>query len=156
MIDFDAVSIDANTRLIGDIIGLHGADYLNVSDVSASQSATFTTDGLVNFFGVVSAPTITVSSSNIEIFDGGSLGVFGVTNLITLNAISNDQPIVIGDSGEGGEGDGGGRYVLATPTSKRQPWSSTRSAAAKAARPTFISTTLGSTEVRRPEAACAP
>ena len=107
IIDFDAASIDANARLIGDIIGLHGSEYLNVSDVSASQSATFTTDGRATFTGVVSAPTITVTSSDIDIFDGASLGVFGTTNLITLNALSNGDPIVIGES-EGGEG----QYVL--------------------------------------------
>ncbi len=108
IIDFEAASIDANARLIGDIIGLHGSEYLSVSDVTASQSATFTTDGLATFTGVVSAPTITVTSSDIDIFGDGSLGVYGTTNLITLNALSNGEPIIIGEA-EGGEG---AQYVL--------------------------------------------
>jgi hypothetical protein len=67
-----------------------------VGNVQASGSATFTAGGLASFLGVVSSPTITVTSGDLDMVDGASLGVFGVTNLLTLNAVSNGQPILIG------------------------------------------------------------
>ena len=49
---------------------------------------------LASFDGIVSAPTIAVTSSEISIL--GSLGVQGITDLVTLNAVS-DQTIALGD-----------------------------------------------------------
>ena len=54
--------------------------------------------GLANFTGTVSAPDITVTSGDINVAEGASLGVFGVTGLITLNAMSNGQPVIIGNT----------------------------------------------------------
>ena len=69
--------------------------------VDASQSVDFTAGGLADFEGTVSAPTITVTSGDINVAAGASLGVYGITDLLTLNAVS-DQPIVIGNGAETG------------------------------------------------------
>src|SRR5438309_7624736 len=50
--------------------------------------------GLVQVQGVVNAPQIFVTSSDIDIIAEASLGVAGVTQLIALNAMS-DTPIYI-------------------------------------------------------------
>jgi hypothetical protein len=68
-----------------------------VNNVTAAN-ADFLDLGTAHFLGTVSAPTITVTSSDIDVAVGASLGVYGVTDLLTLNAVS-DQPILIGDSG---------------------------------------------------------
>ena len=68
-----------------------------VHDVHASTSAAFTAGGLASFTGTVNSPTITVTSGDIDIAEGAALGVFGVTNLITLNAVSSGLPIIIGN-----------------------------------------------------------
>jgi filamentous hemagglutinin family protein len=83
----------------------------SVGDVHASGSATFTAGGLAAFGGTVNSPTISVTSGDIDIREGASLGVSGVTNLITLNAISHGLPIVIGDDGSTGD-DAAGQYHL--------------------------------------------
>jgi len=80
---------------------------LTLADVTAGSSAELSSGGLADFEGKVSAPTITVTSTDINIAAGASLGVFGVTNLLTLNAISN-QPIIIGHGGTPATG----QYVL--------------------------------------------
>jgi hypothetical protein len=72
-------------------------DDTSVHNVNASTSASFTAGGLASFTGIVQSPTITVTSGDIDIADGASLGVFGVTNQITLNANGHDQPIILGD-----------------------------------------------------------
>ena len=73
---------------------------ISVQDVKTSGEATFTALGQASFFGVVNSPTITVTSRDIEIADGASLGVTGATNLVTLNAVSHGLPIMLGDGGE--------------------------------------------------------
>jgi len=78
----------------------------SVGDVTATD-ASFTATGTANFLGVVSVPTITVTSADINVASGASLGVFGVTDLLTLNAVSDD-PIVIGSGGS----PAAGQYVL--------------------------------------------
>ena len=92
----------------------------SVGDVDAPGSASFTAGGLASFTGDVSSPTITVTSSDIDIAEGASLGVSGVTNLLTLNAVSHGLPILIGDngssdggaSGAGGAGGASGQFQL--------------------------------------------
>jgi hypothetical protein len=96
-IDLTSITIDANARLIGNLVNLTTASDMNVGDVQASQSATFTAGGLATFDGDISSPTITVTSSDIDVGQGASLGVSGVTNLLTLNALSNGQPIILGN-----------------------------------------------------------
>ena len=86
-----------------------GADS-SVGDVTATD-ASFHARGTASFLGTVSVPTITVTSRNVDVAAGGSLGVFGVTDLLTLNAVS-DQPIVIGS---GGPAATAGAYVLDEP-----------------------------------------
>jgi filamentous hemagglutinin family protein len=76
---------------------------LNVGNMTAASSVDLRAGGLASFSGTVSAPNITVTSADIDVADGASLGVFGVTNLITLNARNDD--IVIGGEGEGDEGE---------------------------------------------------
>ena len=80
---------------------------LSLADVTAGSSAEVSAGGLADFQGKVSAPTITVTSADINIAAGASLGVFGVTNLLTLNAVSN-QPIIVGHGGA----PAAGQYVL--------------------------------------------
>jgi hypothetical protein len=85
---------------------------LSVGDVAAN-TATFSAAGLARFLGAVTVPTITVTSGDIDVATGASLGVSGVTDLLTLNALSNGAPVVIGQGsvapgqyhlgGEGGD-----------------------------------------------------
>ena len=80
---------------------------LTLSTVTAGSLVDVSAGGLADFEGKVSAPKITVTSADINIAAGASLGVFGVTNLLTLNAVSN-QPIIIGHGGTSAAG----QYVL--------------------------------------------
>ena len=52
--------------------------------------------GLADFQGTVRAPTIIVTSGDLNIATGASLGVTGLTNLVAFNALSVG-PIYIGD-----------------------------------------------------------
>ena len=107
-ISLSSITIDGNAHLIGQTIMLATNGYMNVGDVDAAGSATFTAGSLATFNGIVNAPTITVTSGDIDIADGASLGVWGNTNLITLNAVSSGDPIILGDTGGGSFG----QYVL--------------------------------------------
>ncbi|HET7575006.1 MAG TPA: hypothetical protein VFK19_00400 [Sphingomicrobium sp.] len=79
----------------------------SVNNVNAS-GATFDAGGTASFFGTVAVPTIGVTSSDINIADGASLGVSGLTTLITLGAVS-DNPVILG----GPEGASApGQYIL--------------------------------------------
>ena len=69
---------------------------LTINDANVTNSVVLSAGGLASFLGTVSAPTITVTSSDIYVDFYGSLGVYGVTNLLTLNAV-NDQGVYIGD-----------------------------------------------------------
>ena len=69
---------------------------LSVNDVSASDLVELSAGGLADFIGTVSAPTITVTSGDINVGEGAWLGVLGVTQLITLNAVSDGTPVIIG------------------------------------------------------------
>ncbi len=80
---------------------------LTLGAVDASQSVDVSAGGLADFEGTVSAPTITVTSGDINVAAGASLGVYGITDLLTLNAVS-DQPIVLGSGAE----TAAGQYVL--------------------------------------------
>jgi hypothetical protein len=82
-----------------------------VGDVNFTGLADLTAAGTANFYGLLSGPTITVTSTDINVADGGSLGDTGVTDLITLNAVS-DNPIIVG----GPEGASApGQYTLSEP-----------------------------------------
>jgi filamentous hemagglutinin family protein len=81
--------------LTGDSVAVDAAGNFTIADVEA-QDGTFTAGGLASFQGVVAAEMITVTSSDIDIEQGTSLGVFGLTKLLTLNATSDGSPIVIG------------------------------------------------------------
>jgi filamentous hemagglutinin family protein len=76
----------------------------SVNDVSA-DSADFTAGGLANFYGTVAAPTITVTSGDINIASEARLGVFGVTDLVTLNAVTNGTVFLGGEEGASSAGD---------------------------------------------------
>jgi hypothetical protein len=75
---------------------------MTLGDVTANTSVDVRAGSLASFLGTVSAPTITVTSGDIDIADGASLGVHGVTQLLTLNA-TNDE-IVIGEGDSGSDG----------------------------------------------------
>ncbi|WP_344698926.1 hypothetical protein [Sphingomonas limnosediminicola] len=107
-----AVRLNAKGDIhVGDVdpttVQMDAGGDLFVQDVEASDSASFTAGGLASFFGTVSAPTITVTSGDINVADGASLGVSGVTKMLTLNAVS-DRPIILGEGGNPSEG----QYVL--------------------------------------------
>jgi hypothetical protein len=82
--------------LSGATVDVIAGGSLQVGDVSASQYANFDAGSIAGFFGIVAAPQITVSSADIFIDAGASLGVAGLTELVTLNARSFGQPIIIG------------------------------------------------------------
>ena len=98
-------NLDANA------VVLDAAGMLSVGNVDAHDSADFTAGTLAQFNGIVSSPLITVTSADLDVTDGASLGVHGVTEMLTLNAVSSGLPIVIGDDGSE---DGGvsGQYHL--------------------------------------------
>ena len=102
--DVIAGNLDAGTTASIDADG----DF-SVGEVSAN-AATFAAGGLADFQGVVGATTITVTSGDINIADGGSVGVDGITDLITFNAVSDGSEVILGGDGtEGAEG----QYQLA-------------------------------------------
>jgi hypothetical protein len=112
--DFDpAAVLAANTVATGGSITVGGpvstgrmqaaaGTGMTVGDITAHTSVDLRAGSLASFLGTVSAPTITVTSADINIADGASLGVAGVTNLITLNARNNE--IVIGEGDDGSDG----------------------------------------------------
>jgi hypothetical protein len=112
-----SVTLNAgNNILVGNLTGGHNVTFtagnnLSVRDVHADGTATFTAVGLASFLGAVGVPTITVTSSDIDVPFGGSLGVHGITNLLTLNAVSSN-PIVIGHTGALAAAAAASHYVL--------------------------------------------
>jgi filamentous hemagglutinin family protein len=70
---------------------------LTIGDVTAATDVTLSAGGLASFNGTLRSPTITVTSSDIDIALGASLGATGITNLLTLNALSNGLPIILGN-----------------------------------------------------------
>ncbi|MDL2340013.1 MAG: hypothetical protein QFB89_01645, partial [Pseudomonadota bacterium] len=92
----------------GKVVNVSATGTTSVNAVTASTSASFTAGGLANFYGVVASPTITVTSGDLNVANGGSLGVWGLTNLLTLNAMSNGSPVIIGS----GISSTAGQYVL--------------------------------------------
>ena len=99
----DATSTDLTAA---SSVALNAGGDSSVGNVTATD-ASFTATGTANFLGAVSVPTITVTSGDINVAAGASLGVHGVTDLLTLNAVSDD-PIVIGSGGSPSVG----QYVL--------------------------------------------
>ena len=98
-------------NLASNLVNLKAGSDLTVNNVNAGASAAFTAGDLAKFTGTVRSPTITVTSGDIDIAEGAALGVFGVTNLVTLNAVSHGLPILIGDGGSANAG-APGQYHL--------------------------------------------
>ena len=96
VIDLGAQEIISTADLEASTVLLAALGDFSVANVEA-QDATFMAGGLADFTGTVSAPTITVTSGDINIAQGASLGVSGVTQLLTLNAVSGGSPVVLGD-----------------------------------------------------------
>jgi len=96
-IDLTSITLDDNAKIFADIINFTTASDLVVGDLNATNSITLTAGGLATFNGTASSPTITVTSSDIDVASGASLGAAGITNLLTLNALDNGQAIVLGD-----------------------------------------------------------
>ena len=94
----EAGDIDA----AGDVVATAGSDFL-LADVLAGGSIALTAGGVAEFLGLVSAAEISVTSRDITIADGASLGEAGVTDLLTLIAVS-DSPIIIGEYDSYSEG----------------------------------------------------
>ncbi len=102
--DLDAglsIDLDAGNDIVtgnldaGQTVTVDAGNNFSVGNVDAGGSAAFTAGRTANFMGVVAAPTITVRSADINIV--GQLGEHGLTDLITLNAVSFGEPILIGD-----------------------------------------------------------
>jgi filamentous hemagglutinin family protein len=68
---------------------------LSINDAAVTDSVELYAGGIANFYGTVSAPTITVSSGDINVAEGAQLGVWGVTDTLTLNAVT-DGNVYIG------------------------------------------------------------
>ena len=77
-----------------------------IGNVTVSGDADLTAAGIANFYGTLAAPTITTTSSGIYIATGASLGAPGITQLLTVNAMSDGSAIIFGDqSGTDGSSD---------------------------------------------------
>ncbi len=96
-IDLTAITIDDSASIFADLIRFTTAGDMTLGNLGATNSIDLTAGGLATFNGTASSPTITVTSSDIDVASGASLGVSGVTNLLTLNALSNGQPIILGN-----------------------------------------------------------
>src|SRR4029079_17906082 len=85
--------------LSGSSVYLYALGNLAVEDVTATDptgSAFFYADKLATFTGTVSAPSIFVTSGDIDVVAGALLGVNGVTQTLALNGF-NDLGVYIGD-----------------------------------------------------------
>lgn len=109
-------SLDIHIGGDGEVGDLQAATILQSADgsmsfgaINTTGSAAFYSGQTLDFRGNVRAPTITVTSSGLDIAQNATLGVNGVTNLVTINAVSHGQPIVIGDNATGVQE---GQYVL--------------------------------------------
>jgi filamentous hemagglutinin family protein len=100
----EPLAVQAPGIVYGAAITANSGGDIAVGDVSASGLVDLTAAATANFYGVLSAPLITVTSSDINIPLGGSLGVQGVTDLITLNATS-DSIFIGGDEDESESGE---------------------------------------------------
>ena len=87
-------NLSAGNLTAGTVLTVTSGGGLSVHNATAS-TANFAAGGTANFLGTVRAPTISVTSADINVTNGASLGVDGVTNLLTLNAVSS-TPIYIG------------------------------------------------------------
>ena len=85
---------------------------LDIDGLYYGTSVDMIASGLAAVHGTVAAPAITVTSADIDVADGGSLGVFGVTELITLNALSDGGPVLIGNADALPPGSDGLQYRL--------------------------------------------
>jgi hypothetical protein len=90
-------NLSAGNLTAGTALSLSADGDLGVRNATAGLAASFSARGTANFLGTVRAPSIAVSSADINIGNGASLGVHGVTNLLTFDAVSN-SPVFIGDS----------------------------------------------------------
>ena len=79
----------------------------NVTVTGANGTASFSTPGLANFTGTVSAPDILVISGDINIASGAAVGVKGVTQSLDLTAVTHTA-VYIG----GGLNPPSGAYVF--------------------------------------------
>ena len=77
---------------------MSGSD-LFIDNLTGITSIDLTAGNTAYFYGTTQAPTITVTSFDIFTADFAFLGVYGVTDLLTLNAV-NSNGVYIGDFGE--------------------------------------------------------
>ena len=91
--DLTTGNLSAGTSLV-----LYATGNLSVPNITLTDptgAASFDTTGVANFTGTVSSPTIYVTSGDINIASGASLGVLGVTQNLSFSAVT-DQPVYIG------------------------------------------------------------
>ena len=96
-----AVTVSANDgtgRVEANNITMSGSD-LYIDNLTGNTSIDLTAGNTAYFYGMTQAPTITVTSFDIFTGDFASLGVYGITDLLTLNAV-NSNGVYIGDFGE--------------------------------------------------------
>lgn len=97
-IDLTANLILADMGLAAATVTMDAADAISVGDIEASDFVDLHAGGMLQINGLVSAPEITVTSQDIEIY--GQLGDHGVTDFITFNAMSSGAPVIIGGGEE--------------------------------------------------------
>jgi hypothetical protein len=76
-----------------------------MDDVDSVGSVNVIADGFATFLGEVSAPEITVTSADIDIADSGAVGIWGVTDSITFNAVTDGTVYLGGPEGGSSAGD---------------------------------------------------
>lgn len=96
------LTLDAGGNLSADHVSAQTLDLtagedLSVGDATAISQALLNAGGIAGFTGTFNAPTINVTSKGIDIADSAALGVTGTTKQITLNALSDGAPVLIGD-----------------------------------------------------------
>ena len=113
------LSLDAGGNLSADQVSAQTLDLeagqdLSVGDATAIGQADLQAGGVASFTGTFNAPTINVTSKGIDIGDAAALGVAGTTKQITLNAVSDGVPVLIGDGSAAAAGvqSASGQYQL--------------------------------------------
>ncbi|MEO7277847.1 MAG: hypothetical protein ABIW33_07485, partial [Sphingomicrobium sp.] len=93
------VSINGDLNASGNLTLNSGGDF-TIDSATVGGTVDLYAGGLANFYGIVSAPTITVTSSDINIAAGASLGGYGITDLVTLNSTNANGMFVGAQTGE--------------------------------------------------------
>ena len=84
------LSDDDTGAISADEAFLNAGIDLDIDNLTGLTALDLTAGELANFHDLTVAPTITVTSRDIFIADFASIGQYGTTNLVTLNAVGNE------------------------------------------------------------------